>query len=460
MNLDPLALLAIAATRLDYARPALEDAAGTYGGTAPLAFVAPEVIAETGGRLRPVRTNLAGLAVDSLAERMSVTGFRAGGSDRVDPALWALWRLNRLDLLQGIAHREALSLARCAAIVWAGPDGAPLVSLESARQVWVEIDPATRLVAWAAKRWVGGDGTARAVIYEAVRITRLRSVVPLPLDPATGPWSPLAQLSTSSWVVEAELHNPLGVVPVVPFVNRATLSSPYGRSEVADLIDLQAALAKITTDMLVTSEFHAAPRRWATGVQLPTDENGEPLADAAQAFSQVPGRTWLLEDPEAKVGAFAAADLAGYVTAAQQLERLIATVAALPPHVVALAGKQGEPASADAIRASEAALTSRARDRMAAFGESWSDVMRLAVAVEDGGPPPPARDIEVVWGNPETRTDAESSDAAAKLAAIGVPLAALLPRLGFSPKEIDDIAGQRQAEALLRAGTDLSGVLP
>lgn len=49
----------------------------------------------------------------------------------------------------------------------------------------------------------------------------------------------------------------------------------------------------------------------------------------------------------------------------------------------------------------------------------------------------PAGDLMPRWGDTQSRTPAQDADAAAKLAGIGVPLAALLPRLRFSP---DDVA--------------------
>jgi hypothetical protein len=74
----------------------------------------------------------------------------------------------------------------------------------------------------------------------------------------------------SAWELREEpITHDLGEVPVVPFVNRPRLSRPFGESELADVIPLADAVNKLATDMMVTSEFSASKRRWATGLEIP-----------------------------------------------------------------------------------------------------------------------------------------------------------------------------------------------
>ncbi len=141
-------------------------------GEQPLAFLAPEARTALGTRFGRMAVNVPRLAVNALAERLRVTGFTLDGLP--SPALWADWQREDLDQLAPVAHREALTLGESFVIVWADSAGNPLVSVESAHQVAVLRDPATRDVLAAIKRWTLPDarGTA-AIVYEPDLITRL-----------------------------------------------------------------------------------------------------------------------------------------------------------------------------------------------------------------------------------------------------------------------------------------------
>jgi hypothetical protein len=209
----------------------------------------------------------------------------------------------------------------------------------------------------------------------------------------------------------------------------------------SDVLDLSDALNKLHADAVVTSEYYARPRRWATGLEIVEDEEtGEPV----NPFSTEENRVWQSEAPETKFGQFEQARLDGYGDLVATLTQEIGALSGLPPHYLGLHGDQ--PASADAIRSAEASLVSRARERQTMFGAAWADVARLVLAVRDGVDPASV-DVEAVWGNPETRTPAQAADAAAKLHGIGVPLAALLADpLGMTPVQVDRIVALRDAE--------------
>src|SRR5690606_38771432 len=242
----------------------------------------------------------------------------------------------------------ALTLGSAYVIVWAGADGEPLVTVESAAQVAVQRDPATREVVAAVKRWQDG-GSAHAVVFERDRVTRLVSKGHVPdggAIPATG------------WDTVEVIDNPLGVVPVVPIVNRGRLLDLDGVSEMADVLDLADAINKINLDLMVTSEYYARPRRWATGLEVIEDEDGEPI----NPFADEANRVWQAEAPEAKCGQFDAARLDGYADALATLTQQVGALTGLPPHYLGLHGDQ--PASADAIRSAEASLVATCTEKM------------------------------------------------------------------------------------------------
>ncbi len=87
---------------------------------------------------------------------------------------------------------------------------------------------------------------------------------------------------------------------------------------------------------------------------------------------------------------------------------MVSATSAMPMHYLGVMNNQ--PASADALRASEASLTARAEARQKQFGRAFEDVARLIVAVRDGVDPLNV-DVRVKWADASTRSVAQEADA-------------------------------------------------
>lgn len=431
--------------RLETSRHTIEKMDKYYAGTQPLTFLSDDVKAAA-PKLFNVAINWPRLIVGAIEERLDVEGFRTAPDTPGDAELWRIWQANNLDESSQLAHTEAFVHGRSYAIVWAGKDRAtPRITVESAKQVYVAHDPGTGARIAAVKRFVDADGHARATLYLPNRIVRYRSASFVPaVDYDEWFYDPHVTPPPGGWNKIESLPNPLGIVPVVPFVNRPRLTNPEGESELADVTVPADAINKLATDLMVSAEFHAQPRRWATGFEIPMiDEKdsagkltGEKIPDP-KVFSQVKGRTWLAEAPETRFGQFDEATLAGFLDSIRTFTHAIASLSGLPPHYLALSATDN-PASADAIRSAEASLITKVRRKARAFGGSWEDVMRLAVMVRDGSFPEDMAGIETVWADPETRTVAQAADAAVKLVTAGIiPAEQAQEDLGYTPVQID-----------------------
>lgn len=231
-------------------------------------------------------------------------------------------------------------------------------------------------------------------------------------------------------------------MPVAALVNRPRLLVPNGESELSDIIPLTDAVSKCLTDLLVTSEYAAAPRRWITGMDTGGGEPGaeRTAAEVKQKWTDAPSsKLWIAADPTTTFGTFPEATLEGFVAAVDTLTQHAAAVSGLPPAYFGIHGS--EVASADAIRSSEATLVNKARRRQRAFGGAWEDVMRLAVLVRDGVQRPGMESLETIWRDPETRTVAQAADAAVKKLSVGVSREQILEDLGYSPVQIERMTG-------------------
>ncbi|MGN7779022.1 phage portal protein [Mycolicibacterium sp. 22603] len=413
-----------------------------YTGNQPLAFLSPEAKAALGTRFGRMASNIPRLSVTALAERLRITGFTAAD-------VWSDWIRNDLDQLSGVAHREALLFGDSFVIVWADALGRPSATIESAKQVAVQRDPATRQIVAAVKRWQTKT-TTEAALYLPDQIVRLRA-------------NTTGATITGFQTVET-IPNPLGVVPVVNLRNSDRLLDDFGSSEIDDLMPLVDALNKTLADLMVTSEYVGRPRRWATGIELTEepvlDAEGQPVLDAddqpvMREVNPIPEghRAMISENDQAKFGQLNAADLGGYEAAVRVILGQIMAVSTLPAHYVGVF--TDNPASADALRAAEASLTARAEARQATFGRAWEQVARLIVAVRDGVDPATV-DVRVQWADAATRSVAQEADAVVKLFQSGLlPASYALQKLGYGDDDIDAIRVARRAEALDGAGVTL-----
>ena len=414
----------------------LERLNSYYEGRQPLSYMAPELQRELEEQVRQVVVNWPRLVVDSIEERLDVEGFRFPGEAEADAELWRIWQANDLDEQSQQGHLDALVMRRAYVVVGSndGDEATPIVTVESALDVYAEHDPRTRRVAAAVKRWMEGDGASRvehATLY---------------LPDATV-WF---VKDNGNWVEDAAFprdDHAMGVVPVEVLANRPRLKCADGSSELADVIPLSDAACKIATDMMVSAEYHATPRRVAFGFGEEdfVDEQGRKLS----AFSRIIGRMWATEKTTqegADVKQFPEANLANFHSTLEQLAKLVASLSGLPPHF--LGQSTANPASADAIRSSEARLVKRAERKQRSWGGAWERVMRLVIRVRDGEWNDDARALETIWRDASTPTVAQSADAAVKKFQTKiVPLRQTREDLGYTQAQITRMEEQDEEAA-------------
>jgi len=426
----PLALLEVMEQKLAARQPTLARLSDYYDGRHRLAFTSEKFREAFGGMFASFADNWCPLVVDAVEERLNVQGFRHGIDPKADADAWQIWQANGLDAKSQLAHSEALIKGDSYAIVWGDSDGQPRVSIESARDVVVAYAPGDRTVRIAAlKRWKDNDGTHATLftpeaVYKYVRI-----------DAGNGGWT-IDPDDGELW----PLPNPLGVVPVIPLINRPSLTSDYGVSEFINVVPMQDAVNKLLADMLVASEFIAFPQRYVTGLELDEQPNGT----IKPPFQIAIDKLLVAEDPAARFGTLTAGDLQNYVTGIELLVQHVASQTRTPPHYFYLSGNFP---SGDAIKSAETGLVAKSRRKMRFFGEAWEEVMRLCFKVLDD-PRGDVDDSETIWADPEYRSESELADALIKRSAIGVPRQQLWEDAGYSQTQISRFKAMEAADAL------------
>lgn len=407
-----------------------------YEGEQPLSYMHPELIQQLEGQVRQVVINWPQMVVDALEERLDIEGFRRPDQASGDDTLWQIWQASDMDAGSQRAHVEALALGRSYVTVGAGdaPDDPPIITDETALDMYATTDPRTRKTAAAVRRWSSDPDASKPP-----------DMATLYLPDSTIEY---AKQPDGSWLEENRDNHQLGAVPVVAIVNRMRRKRPDGISELKLVTSLSDAACKIATDMMVGANFHALPRYWATGFAESdfTDEQGNPIS----VWKSVTGRIWSTEAENAKLGQFSASDLGNFHKTLTALATLVASLCGLPPHFLGMS--TDNPASADGITASENRLVKRAERKQGMYDCGWEQAMRLANRFLTGADDPTLARLETAWRNPRTPTTAAVADAAVKLHGAGIlPLQWTRRSLGYNDVEIELMEQQDQLAAAQQA---------
>ena len=406
-------------------KPALEIADGYLRGEQTLKYMAPALEEEFGGRVAQLVINWPEIITEQYENALDITGFRVpstSGDDAdasVDEIMWEIWKGNDLDEGASQLHTESIALGT--GYVISGhpdsPDDMPIVSVESPFQAYTRRNPRTRRVSEGIKRWCEGTGDEKkewgTLYLRGMRITFRRD--------------------GADWVEDSRLVHDLDSALIVPFPNRPRMLYPDGRSEFASVIPIADAINKMATDMMISGEFHAMPRRYVFGLQKEDfeDEHGNPISD----WKKLAGGIWASEvnGAEVSVGQFPEADLTNFHSSIKLLFQIASIQAALPSYVTAFGGDN--PASAEALQAAENTKNKRAERKVTVLGGAWAEVQRNNLRILGRKDANLAR-IETQFAPVGTPTQSQQSDYAMKLVTAGViPPQQARMDLGYTQEE-------------------------
>jgi hypothetical protein len=390
--------------------------------------------------LNDSRSNFMRLVVDAVEERLVVEGFRlsAETDTATDAKSWDIWQANHLDADSQSAFADALIKGCSYLSVWAGerPDDYPVIAVEDPTQTIVAYVPGSnfRRRAAALKVWSNDQaGERRANVYLPDGIYKYRA--------AEGTYSEASSEATWEELPPGAefVANPLGIVPIIPLRNRPRVLCE-GESEICDLIPIQNSINGLLFLLALAGYFGAHRQRWAIGLKIMEDRNGNPI----EPFDVAIDRLWQAENPETKFGEFSQTALDGYIAAIEQKVLHIAVASRTPRHYLI---QDGQSPSGDALRSAESGLVKKVERKQRPFGEGLEEAIRLArrFAGEQDAPV----DSEIVWADPQTLTMAEITDAVIKQYQAGlIPTDKALEQLGYTQTEIRRLMAQRAQEAL------------
>ena len=382
------------------------------------------------------RSNYCDVVADSVAERLSVTGFLSSSEPLAEWA-WEQWQRNRMDATQGLVHTDALILGDSYVLVdWNAETLAPRFTYQMAEMVIPHYNEDTRKIDWASKKWlwqreIGEAPVARLNLYFPDHLEKYIA--------SNNVWLPFQEEGDTEWPLPwtDARGQPLGV-PLVHFRNKA-LGQDFGESEINDVIPLQDLLNKTLVDLVQILDTQAFGQRWTMNV-----------AHGASVLDVVPGSVWDLhsEEENAAVGEFLAAQVDGPIRTIEMLVQHIASTSRTPQYLFQIGG--GMP-SGEALKTSETGLVHKVKNRQIAFGNAWEDAMLLAMRIQAafGAPVSGAEDaiIEAQWADPETRNEEMVIQGlAVKRSQLGVPRKQIWREAGYTVEEIDQMEADLEEE--------------
>lgn len=367
------------------------------------------------------------LVVHTVTQRLAVDGYRASKDDAVNAAPWRLWQLNGLDARQKPFYLEVGKY---------GYGYVAVVPVDAADGKTVRIRPLSPMSVFC--EYVDPDDD-----WPVFAIQRHGNVAVL-WDPdytyqITYPGAD--QYDKKPQVTDVVEHG-IGVVPFVRFDNTMNLSCGCPQGEIEPLLQLQDQINRVTFIINLIGEKASFEIKWLTGVELPTDDDGNPI----NPFRSAPDEVWTFPDVNVKAGAFAASNPAPFTEWRQRLLQDLFSQAQIPPHY-------GSPdlanISADALAALEAALDAKVNDRQTLMGESWERVLRLASAIVGDTDNAGDESAQVWWRDAAPKSLAATVQAAGQaVQMLGVPQeAAWLWLPGVTRQDVEDWKSMQQRNA-------------
>lgn len=404
--------------------------------------------------------NVCDTIVDVMSERLVVEGFTTDEKEDDAPVaeyVMNAWQQNRMDEHASTVESEKTKLGDYFVMIdWDANKNQPRILPNKPDNIAVRYsqdDPSR--IEIAVKKWETHHGSRRMNVYLDDRIEKYWQ--PAEVSDA---WMPHVDEGDEYWPVPWTRDNlpPYAAVPVttedgvevipgapggegeargipvVHFRNKAN-GSCYGRSELRKVIPQQDALNKHILDLNDVMDYQGWPQRYITG--LDPDEVG--------TIKNTPGTIMAVSDPDAKIGAFPQADLEKFIRAIESDLQRIAALTRTPLRFLNVAA--GTP-SGESIKAGDAGLVSKVKQRSVADGNGWSDVMVMAVRLAEDYQVLQRGDVEprikTQWADPETRNEESDWKVALMQQQVGVSTATILQERGY---DASDEAEKRDAEA-------------
>lgn len=375
-------------------------------------------------------------AVDPYVERLNIDGFRLPDETEVNADLARIWEANGLDAELPLATTDALAMGQVWWLIGSDGNGSARISVESPLNVVADYALDGRTIKALLQTYVDTSGQWRE-----------RATLMLP-DRTLH----IAQDENYIWqLVDRDDHH-LGFVSAVRMANNPRTDHRQGYSEItAPLMSIIDSACRRLMGLEGSSELYSLPRLMLLGASAADFQNSD--GTMRKAWETYISKINIIErDDEGQlpeVKQLTAYDPSVFTKVIEMYASQAASIVKALPQDLGLY-TDGNPVSVESFNAMDMERCRRAIAKQRNFGVAIADVMRMAVAFENGGKTPATFDrVMVDWSSPESTNLTALSDAVSKLVAAGVLPAGsdvTLKIIGLSPVQRAQVAQDRAAD--------------
>jgi hypothetical protein len=413
-------------------------------------YVPKSATAEYRALVDQSRFNVLPLVVKAVAQNLFVEGYRPARQADNAPVWDGAWQPNRMDARQAGIYRAALTYGVSYALVLPGrlaDRPVPVIRPYSPRRLtalyadpigdeWPRYALAVGIPrpAITADTTQAGGAADRMVteicVYDAHHEYSLDVPAALVTPPTVGTFSAAIDpaafegLAFDPTQVRVRAHG-LGVCPAVRFVDSYEDLDDGPEGIVYPMLAAQRQLNQTTFGLRMAEQYAAFRQRWATGMAIAEDQDGNPI----EPWNAAVNRVWQNESPDGRFGDFEQTDLSGYLDSRDKTLLYVASARQIPPHTLVV-GNAVSNVSAEALAALEAGHRQDIAEHQTSFGESAEQMLRLAGLAMGDRATWEDTSAQVRWRDTTPRSLGQVADALGKMAAqLGIPPRALWERL-------------------------------
>jgi hypothetical protein len=209
-----------------------------------------------------------------------------------------------------------------------------------------------------------------------------------------------------------------------------------------------------------TVDYQGAPQRYALangGNDSEIQDFDDSTVDAENlgSLKNGPGELWYLKGIS-KVGEFSPADHRVFTEPMTQYVKSMASLTSTPIHYFdSSAGQQ----SGESLRTAEAPLIKKIEDRQISFGNTWRDMFRFILKIDnlESEIMTGELDVQVKWESPESLDTLDHWEVAVKKRVVGVSLKQVLLEMGYD-SEVADLIVEQGDLGLMSQGMNTNNV--
>jgi hypothetical protein len=366
------------------------------------------------------RFNFSKTVVDAVLNRLEIEQVETD-SAAADEYMAELLEQPDIELDINEIHRNTLIYGDSYAIVWPDESGKIAIDYNSPLTTVVIYDQENpRKKLFAAKMWQYADYNTKKIYLNLYYPDRTEKYE------AYGEIENMGTPQGANFILLDTVINPWGEVPVFHFRTH----KPYGRPEHADAFGPQDAINKLINTHMLTVDYQGAPQRYA----LSTGGNAAEMDDFSEddtarenigSLKNGPGELWYLQGVST-VGQFPAADPKTFTEPVLEFVSQMAAITATPVHYFM---KNTYVASGQALRASEAPLVKKVKNRQLALSSTWKDLFTFILKIENI-----TANLDIDWSEAEIVDEVDQWDVAVRKKSVGMPLEQILLELGYDPE--------------------------